>query len=110
MITDADITKLKKVFVTKLELKSEIDRANNYTEKLFLALTESINELKKDLSDFRKEMANYKDHTNKTIDFLFGSYKKFDEEHSILTARYSTFSKAIDNHETRITNLEKKPS
>ena len=103
MITDEDITKLKQIFVTKQELKLEIDRANNYTEKLFMALT-------KDLSDFKNEMREFRDRTNKTLDWLVGAFKKFDEEHSILTARYSTIGKTIDNHETRITVLEKKPS
>lgn len=103
MLTDADITKLKKIFVTKEELKLEIDRANNYTEKLFMALS-------KDLSDFKNEMREFRDSTAKTLDWLVGAFKKFDEEHSILTARYSTIGKTIDNHELRITNLEKKPS
>lgn len=34
MLTDGDISKLKKVFVTKQELRAEIDRSNKYTEKL----------------------------------------------------------------------------
>ena len=55
-------------------------------------------------------MMEFKDHMYKTLDFLVGSYKKFDEEHSILTTRYSTIGKTIDNHETRISILEKKPS
>ena len=110
MLTNADIKKLKKIFVTKEELSLEVDKINSQTEKLFLILMDSINQLRKELSDFRKEMQDYKERTNKTIDFLFGSYKKFDEEHSVLTARYSTIGKTIDNHEIRITTLEKKPS
>jgi len=81
MITDADIVKLKKVFVTKQELKREIDRANNYTEKLFMSLS-------KDLLDFKKEMVEFKERTSKTLDWLVGAFKKFDEEHTILYARY----------------------
>ncbi len=100
MITDRDIVKLKKVFVTKHELKLEIDRANNYTEKLFMSLS-------KDLLEFKKEMLAFRESTNKTLDWLVGAFKKFDEEHSILTARYSTINKTIDNHEIRITSLEK---
>src|SRR3990167_1977497 len=103
MITDADIKKLKKIFATKIELKEEIEKSNLYTERLFMALS-------KDLSDFKNEMREFRDRTNKTLDWLVGAFKKFDEEHSILTARYSTIGKTIDNHETRITVLEKKPS
>mgnify|MGYP001619617854 CR=1 FL=1 len=103
MLTDADITKLKKVFVTKKEFREEIDKSNKYTEKLFLSLVQSVDNLSKELSEF-------KERTNKTLDWLVGAFKKFDEEHTILTLRYSTIGKTIDNHEIRITTLEKKPS
>ena len=53
MITNADIVKLKKVFVTKQELKLEIDRANSYTEKLFMSLSKDLLEFKKEMVDFR---------------------------------------------------------
>ena len=101
MITNADIVKLKKVFVTKQELKLEIDRANSYTEKLFMSLS-------KDLLEFKKEMVDFRNRTDKALDSLVGTFKKFDEEHIILSARYSTINKIIDNHENRITSLEKR--
>ena len=101
MITDTDIVKLKKVFVTKQELKLEIDRANSYTEKLFMSLS-------KDLLEFKKEMVDFRNRTDKALDWLVGAFKKFDEEHIILSARYSTINKIIDNHENRITSLEKR--
>ena|SRR3990167_1468027 len=103
MITDADITKLKKVFVTKQELKSEIDRVIKYVDYKTDRLENSILRLTKEFNEFKEQTA-------KSLDWLVGAFKKFDEEHSILTARYSTIGKTIDNHETRITTLEKKPS
>jgi|SRR3989344_6900281 len=110
MITNADITKLKKVFVTKQELKETENRLIKYINYKTDRLEESIKILSNELADFKKEMMEFKDHMYKTLDFLVGSYKKFDEEHSILTTRYSTIGKTIDNHETRISILEKKPS
>lgn len=124
MISNADIIKLKKVFVTKQEFREEIDRSNKYTEKLFLTLVKSIDNLSKELSEFKREMAEFKNEmmdfknemmdfresTNNNLDWLVGAFKKFDEEHTVLTVRYSTISKTIENHETRISTLEKKPS
>ena len=108
MITDLDIVKLKKVFVTKQELKLEIDRVIKYVDYKTDRLEESIKVLSKELADFKREMMEFKEHMYKTLDFLVGSYKKFDEEHTILSARYSTVNKTIDNHEDRIISLEKR--
>jgi predicted nucleic acid-binding Zn-ribbon protein len=111
MITDTDIKKLRdelrKDFATKKELKGEIDRANEYTDKLFLNLYEAIKTLSNELTEFKNEMKEFKEQTNKNLDWLVGAFKKFDEEHTILSARYSSINKTIDNHENRITSLEK---
>jgi uncharacterized coiled-coil DUF342 family protein len=106
MITDKDINKLKKVFATKSELKTLSDSV----DKRFIRVLDVIDDLREELRDFKKEMREFRDQTNKTLDWLVGAFKKFDEEHSILTARYSTISKTVDKHELRITNLEKTPS
>src|SRR3990167_9221183 len=105
MISDRDIKKIKKElakdFVTKQEFKRGIESSNNYTEKLFISLS-------KDLLDFKKEMVEFKEQTYKTLDRLVGAFKKFDEEHTILSTRYSTINKTLDNHEQRITLIENK--
>ncbi len=103
MITDTDIKKLRfelrKDFATKKELKGEIDRANEYTDKLFLNLYEAIKalsnelvefkneirEFKKDMMNFKNEMVKFRNQTYKTLDWLVGAFKKFDEEHTILS-------------------------
>ena len=100
VITDSDIIKLKKVFVTKQELKLEIDRVIKYVDY-------KTDRLEKAILTLSKELAEFKEHTNKTLDWLVGAFKKFDEEHTILSARYSTVNKTLDNHEERITTLEK---
>lgn len=42
------------------------------------------------------------------LDWLVGKYKKFDEEHTILTGKYSEINQRIDRHEEKIVKLEKK--
>ncbi len=100
MLTDLDIVKLKKVFVTKQELKETENRLIKYIDYKTDRLESAILALSKEFSEFKEQ-------TNKTLDWLVGAFKKFDEEHTILSARYSTINKAIDNHENRITSLEK---
>ncbi len=90
MITDTDIKRLRlelrKDLATKKELKSEIDRSNGYSDKLFLNLHKAIKTLSNELIEFKQEMREFKEQTNKTLDWLVGAFKKFDEEHTILSA------------------------
>ena len=79
MIADVDIKKLEK----------GIEDSNNYTEKLFLSLNDSLKEVKIDLSgltkdvagfkkemtDFKNEMRKFRDQTYKTLDLLVGAFK-----------------------------------
>ncbi|MDP3974550.1 MAG: hypothetical protein Q8P65_01015 [bacterium] len=110
MLTDGDISKLKNVFVTKEELfstelglKKEINNFKKSVDIRFEIVENAIKGLSKDFAEF-------KEHTYKTLDWLVGAFKKFDEEHTVLTVRYSRINKSIDNHETRISILEKKTS
>jgi len=106
MITDKDIDKLKKVFATKSELKALSDSV----DKRFIAVLDVIDDLRKELRDFKNEMREFKVQTAKTLDWLVGAFKKFDEEHSILTATILMTNKTMNNHELRISTLEKKSS
>ena len=106
MLTDGDINKLKKVFATKKDyqdMKIDIDNFKKSVDIRFEIVENAIDKLSRSIVDF-------KEHTYKTLDWLVGAFKKFDEQHTVLTARYITINKTIDNHESRITNLEKKPS
>ncbi len=100
MITDADIVKLKKIFVTKQELKETEKRLIKYIDYKTDRLEKAILVLSKEFSEFREQ-------TYKTLDWLVGAFKKFDEGHTILSARYSTINKTLDIHESRTTSLEK---
>lgn len=42
-----------------------------------------------------------------TLDWLVGAYKKFEEEHMILTSKYTSVQHRLDNHEDRLVKLEK---
>ena len=42
-----------------------------------------------------------------TLDWLVGAYKKFEEEHMILTSKYTAVQHRLDKHEDRLVVLEK---
>ncbi len=100
MITDADVTKLKKVFVTKSYFTKELKRLDRRFDGLKMYI------------DLRLEPLNglgeFKESVLKTLDWLVGAFKKFDEEHTILAGRYGEINMKIENHESRIGLLEKK--
>lgn len=66
-----------------------------------------VDSIEKEIKIFRQEFIDFKDKVYTNLDWLVGAFKKFDEEHSILTGRYSDVNEKLDNHETRIKILEK---
>lgn len=110
MITDADVKKLEKVFATKKGLDSldskinnvdkKLDRTINYMNIKFNIIEEKLTKL--DSIDTR--LASIMD----SLAWLTGEYKKFDEEHIVLTEQNSRVSVRLDSHEKRIISLEQR--
>jgi len=96
MITDSDIKKLKKVFVTKEELKSEIKSTENY-------LNYKIEAARKESQEFIREFHKFKDSTLKTLDWLVGAFKKFEEEYTVIGEQLVRINKRLDQHEQLLT-------
>lgn len=97
MITDKDIKKLKETFVTKDEYKASIDRIIKYIDYRL----EPLDELIRGFREFQEQMS-------KTMDFLVGAYQKLTDEHIVAGEQYSRLNRGLQNHEARITSLEKK--
>lgn len=57
----------------------------------------------------REEMKKLHNQVMEKLDSIVGMFKKFDEEHTILTYRVSEHSDKLENHEERIGKLEKIP-
>lgn len=47
------------------------------------------------------------DNIERALDWLVNAYKKFEEEHMILTSKYTSVQHRLDNHEERLIVLEK---
>lgn len=90
MLTKTDFVNLRKEFVMQKEFRYE------------------INKLHKRIDDFQEEFHEFKDTVLQTLDWLVGEFKNFRDELQILTSRYPDIHDRLDNHEIRITKLEKK--
>lgn len=66
-----------------------------------------IDTLEKKLDEFRDEMMEFKDSVYNKLDWLVGAFKKFNEEHTVLTEQNKNNSDKLENHEIRIKTLEK---
>jgi hypothetical protein len=118
MITDKDITKLKKVFVTKEDskkfatkddlkrfatkddlkrfaTKEDLEHSEQKTALGFADTQRQINELKSDV-------AQIKDHLISMEDNILGAINNLQNENKLV----STYLPKVNNHETRITKLE----
>lgn len=98
-----ELFKLKKEIRKEItnDLRKEIKSTQFY-------LDYKIETYKKEMDDFKKEFIDFKDKVLTSLDWLVGAFKKFDEEHTILTGKYSTINVKLDNHESRIQVLETK--
>lgn len=67
-----------------------------------------INTLQEDLENFKKQFNDFKDKVLTNLDWLVGAFKKFDEEHTVMSHRNREISGKLENHETRIQSLEKR--
>ena len=98
--------KIKKKLGNYLVIKENLENLKGTTNFLSFRIDSLENELK----EFKNEFMKFKDQVLKTLDWLVGAFKKFDEEHTILTGQYSKVNEELVNHETRITTFEKKSS
>ena len=95
MITDADVKKLEKTFATKEYVDKRFDRLFLYLDNRF----EPLEEMKKDFDKF-------KDKVFISLDWLINAFKKFDDEHTVLSEQSERTNHKLENHEKRIGNLE----
>ncbi|OGK17837.1 hypothetical protein A3G67_02825 [Candidatus Roizmanbacteria bacterium RIFCSPLOWO2_12_FULL_40_12] len=101
MITNDDIKKLKRAFVTKdyldKRLDDRFDRFEKYMDYRFQTIEEIL-----------KELLKFNDFATDKLDWLVGKYQKFEDERMILTTQYSSVNKRLDVHETDVKILKKK--
>ncbi len=110
MITDKDITKMKKIFVTKEDLKNAFTDSESGLNKRIDRVIDSIDYKFNKLDKLHEDFNEFKEFVTKTLDWLVGAFKKFNEEHTVLSHQNLRTTKQLENHETRIKTLEKSPA
>ena len=97
----------KKIEETKQDLETKIDkvdkkldRTTNYMNIKFNNIEEKL--IKLDSIDSRLESIM------ESLAWLTGEYKKFDEEHTVLSEQTNRTNDTINNHEERISRLEQR--
>ena len=104
MITDKDVKKLEKTFATKNELKETELRLNKRMDRL----SKDIDYKLEPLIIFKEEFSEFKSSVFKSLDWLVSAFKKFEEEHLVLSEQNKRTSGKLDNHEKRIFSLEQR--
>lgn len=115
MITDADVKKLEKTFVTKKYFDDKLDVAKRDLKDTELRLNKRIDRVTKyvnfeiePVTDFKKEFKDFKNKVFDKLDWLIGKYNKFEDEHNVLSEQNTRTNNKLDNHEDRIVNLEQR--
>ena len=80
----------------------------SYVDKHIAVLIKHLDARFAPLEAMAKDYYEFKDQVLKTLDWLVGAFKKFDEEHTVLTDSHSNIQQKVDTHEKRITLLETK--
>lgn len=100
--TKDDLKKLRAdIKFIELDLKQQIKGTEHY-------LDHRVNTIEKKIDGFVNDFDKLKDWMYDKLDWLVVKYKKFDEEHTVLSSGYSKINEKIENHEGRIAVLEKK--
>ncbi len=107
MITDTDVKKLKRTFVTKGDLKKGLGRfaTKEYVDKRFERLFKYLDQRFEPLDKLVNGFNEFKDKVLTNLDWLTGKYRKFEEEHTVLTEQNSRNINKLENHENKITGL-----
>lgn len=97
---------LDKRIVTKDYLKIELNKVQSNFNGIYYRL----DRLEERMDKFEQKFEEFKDQVFMKLDWLVGAFQKFDQEHTILTGNYASINGAVDDHEKRITSLEKTTS
>ena len=104
----------KNNLASKTDLKETENRFSNKLRETEERLNKRIDRVLKyirfeiePLKEFNKEMREFKNKVLDKMDWLIGKFQKFEEEYMIQNEHNSRTLDRIENHEKRITSLEK---
>lgn len=71
-------------YATKQDLLATEDRLDQKIDKRIDGVIKYIDYKLELVDEFKKEFVDFKDRVMKTLDWLVGAFKKFDEEHTVM--------------------------
>lgn len=107
MITDEDVTKLKKTFVTKLELKHEIKKESNRIINIMVKEFKTVFEM---IGDTNERMDKRFAEMDKRFDDLLKRQEVSDRRADYILDELKHNRIVLGNHEERIQKVESNPT
>ena len=112
-ITEMD----RRLIIQNKDIDKQFDLRDKYIDKTlgkqdekfskrFKAIQASIDFSLKPIIQEQEINKKFRFEVMKTLDWLVGAFKRFDEEHSILAGNYSNVTDQLDDHGQRIDKLE----
>jgi len=87
-------------------IDKRLNKQDKTISKRFIAMQESIDFSLEPIMQEQEINKKFRFEVMKTLDWLVGAFKRFDEEHSILAGNYSNVTDQLDDHGQRIDKLE----
>ena len=107
----------RRLIIQNKDIDKQFDLRDKYIDKTlgkqdekfskrFKAIQASIDFSLKPIIQEQEINKKFRFEVMKTLDWLVGAFKRFDEEHSILAGNYSNVTDQLDDHGQRIDKLE----
>lgn len=87
-------------------IDKRLNEQDKTISKRFTAMQESIDFSLEPIMQEQEINKKFRFEVMKTLDWLVGAFKRFDEEHSVLAGNYSNVTDQLDSHDKRIDKLE----
>lgn len=95
---------------TKTFVKAVVERTEGKLRHEINDAKEGLrNEIKKNHNELSQKIGSLHNEVMGKLDSIAGSFKKFDEEQTVLSYRVSKHTNQLENHEKRIRKIEKTP-
>lgn len=91
-----------------MNIDKKFKESQGYMDKRFERLFKYLDHRFEPLEQMQKDFSEFKNNTYNRLDWIIKLLTKYDQEYTVLSDKYITTDGKLDNHETRISALEKK--
>lgn len=91
---------------TDLRMDKQFTKMNKSIDERFKKMQEYLDFRLEPLDTLVKDFYEFRSNVFDKLDWLIGQYKRFDEEHTVLTESYGSNARVLSDHAKRIKELE----